>query len=368
MSGEHLRATPFHARTAEINRLNRWENRNGFTLAVDYASPHEEAVAMRFSAVLADISWRSRTAILGTRAEEFTSRLFTQDVSLLAPGAALDVLWLNDAGGVRGLGTVVRTGRESFLLISDVADLDWIMQAASLYDVTVRDVTAEEGVVALVGPYAGKVLEAAGLDANLAPLALRKIFWKGLDVTLSRLGGGYELWCPPDDAHIVWDRVCLAGRAFALCPAGQAAMDIFDLESGIVRPGRDFAPVRDGFSPASSPQSLGLAGLVDRNHLFNGRAGFVGAGVDQVLAGILLNSETPAPQSVLTRNGRTVGRTLGSLSSPALGRAIALAVLDADAASPGTILQVAGGACRTATLPFLPIPAPLSSGDGKSAS
>jgi aminomethyltransferase len=242
------------------------------------------------------------------------------------------------------------------------------VQTATLYDLSVRDVTAEDGVLALVGPYAGKVLKAAGLDTNLAPLALRKMFWKGLDVTLSRLGGGYELWCPPDDAHIVWDRLHVAGRAFALNPAGQAAMDVFDLESGIVRPGRDFTPARDGFSPAPSPQSLGLAGLMDRNHVFNGRAGFLGAGADQVLAGLLLESETPAPQSVVTHDGRAAGRTLGSLMSPALGRAIALAVLDAGAATPGTALQVAGVVCQTAALPFLPIPAPLSFGDGESAS
>ena len=37
MSAELLRATPFHARTAEANRLNRWENRGGFTLAAAYA-------------------------------------------------------------------------------------------------------------------------------------------------------------------------------------------------------------------------------------------------------------------------------------------------------------------------------------------
>ncbi len=368
MTDELLRAAPFYARTAEANRLNRWENRGGFTLSVSYADPHAEAVAARFGAALADVSWRWRMAIAGARAGEFVSRLFTRDASRLAPGAALDVLWLNDAGGVRGLGTVVRMAEKSFLLISEVDDSDWLVQAAALYDVGVRDVTAEEGVLALIGPYAGQVLEAAGLEANLEPLALRKYFWKGLDITLSRLGIGYELWCAPDDALIVWDRLTAAGHPFALCPVGQAAMDILDLESGILRPGRDFTPARDGFSPSPSPQSLGLGGLVEREHLFNGRAGFLAAGAEQTLTGLLLEAETPAPQAALTRNGRAVGWTLGSFVSPALGRAIALAVLDGDAAAPGTELKLAGASCVTAALPFLPIPAPILSGDGKSAS
>ena len=368
MTGELLRATPFYARTAEANRLNKWENRGGYTLSVSYADPLAEAVAARFGAVLADISWRRRAAITGARVNEFVSFFFARDVSRLAPGAALEALWLNDAGGVRGLGSVVRTGRESFRLVSDADDTDWLMQAAALYGAGVRDVTAEEGVLALIGPYAGQVLEVAGLDANLEPLALRKYFWKGLDITLSRLGVGYELWCAADDALIVWDRLVAAGRPFALRPAGQAAMDILELESGIVRPGRDFTPARDGFSPASSPQSLGLDGLVGREHDFNGRAGFLAAGAAQTLAGLLLDRETPAPHAALTRNGKPAGLTLGSLTSPSMGRAIALAVLDPAHAAPGTELQLPGAACRTVALPFLPIPGPMPSGDGKSAS
>lgn len=356
MTNGPLRATPFYARVAEANKLNAWENRNGFTLA---SGDPREALAARFGAVLADVSWHGRAAICGARADEFVSRLLTRDASRLRPGEALKALWLNDAGGVRGSGTMARLGAESFVLVSAMVDFGWIADAAALYGVAVRDVTEEEGVLTLLGPTAGKVLAAAGLEADLGPLALRKFFWRGLDVTLSRLGDGYELWCVPDDALIVWDRIVKAGRAFALCPAGQGALDILDLESGSVRPGRDFAPTRDGTTREPSPQSLGLGGLVDRDHVFNGRAGTLVAGPEKVLAGILLDSETPAPRTVLTRVGLAVGRTLDSLVSPALRRAIALAVLDADAAAPGTVLAAGAVACRATVLPFLPIPAPL---------
>ena len=351
-----LRATPFHARVAEANKLNAWENRGGFTLA---SGDPSEALAARFGAVLADVSWHGRVAISGKRAAEFVSRLMTRDASRLRPGEALKALWLNDAGGVRGSGTMARLGPQSFVLISVVEDLRWIADAAALYGVAVRDVTEEEGVLTLVGPAAGKVLAAAGLEADLGPLALRKFFWRGLDVTLSRLGGGTELWCARDDALIVWDRIVKAGRAFALCPAGQRALDIIDLESGIVQPGSDFAPARDGFSPDPLPPSLGLDGLVDRDHVFNGRSGYLAAGPEKVLSGILFDSETPAPRTILTRGGAAAGRTLGSLVSPALRRAVALAVMDSDAAAPGTELTAGNLACRTTPLPFLPTPAPL---------
>jgi aminomethyltransferase len=344
-----LRATPFHARTAEVNKLNAWENRGGFTLA---SGDPVEAVAARFGAVVADISWHWRASISGARAGEFVSRLVTRDPARLQPGEGLRILWLNDSGGVRGVGTLARMGRDSFLLISAVEDLGWLADAAALYGVAVRDVTREEGVLELIGPAAAKVLAAAGLEVELPPFGLRKLFWRGLDVTLSRFGDGAELWCAPDDALIVWDRIAKAGQAFALCPAGQRALDILDLEGGIVQPGRDFTPARDGYSPKPSPQSLGLGALVERDHIFNGRRGAVGP--EDVLAGILFDSETPAPQTALLRGGVAVGRTLGSLVSPALRRAIALAAVDAAAAAPGTALTAAGAVCRTCALPFLP--------------
>jgi len=344
-----LRATPFHARAAEANKLNAWETRGGFTLA---AGDPGEAVAARFGAVVADISWHWRASISGARAGEFVSRLVTRDPARLQPGEAMRTLWLNDAGGVRGLGTLARMGRESFLLISTVDDLGWLADGAALYGVQVRDVTQEVGVLELIGPSGGKILAAAGLEVELQPFALRKLFWRGLDVTLSRFGDGIELWCAPDDALIVWDRIAAAGRPFALCPAGQRALDILDLESGIVQPGRDFTPVRDGFSPKPAPQSLGLGSLVEADHIFNGKRG--AAGPDKALVGLLFDSETPAPQTYVMRSGAVVGRTLGSLLSPALRRAIALAAMEPGAAAPGTVLTAAGAPCRTCALPFLP--------------
>ena len=367
MSTELLRATPFHMRAAEANRLNSWENRGGFTLAASYADPLAEAVAARFGAALADMSWHWRVAIMGERAGELVSRLFTRDISKLVPGKACNTLWLNDGGGVRGIGSLVRTGRDSFPLISEAADMQWVSRAASLYGVTARDITAEQGVLKLVGPYAGRILEAAGLNADLAPGALRKYFWKGLEVALLCLGGGYEVWCTQDDGLIVWDRLLAAGGNFALCLAGQAAMDLFAIESGMLSPRYDFEPVCDGFSPEPSVRSLGLSDQVDQNPDFNGRAAFLAAGADRVLVGLLLDSDKPTPHMPLMRNGRCAGRTLGSVFSPALGRAIAVAVLETDASAPGTALQIDGSRGIVAALPFLPFPAPILVGDGKSA-
>ena len=352
-----LLATPFHARAVEANRFNAWENRGGFTLATSYSRAEEEAVAARFGAVAADISWRWRVQLTGPHVAEFVSRLFTKDAAGLAQGTALKALWLNDAGAVRGAGTVARIAEDSFLLVCTLEDADWITGAARLFDVTIRDVTRVEGGLALVGPAVHRILSAAGIDAELPPMTFGRRIWRGLVVTLSRLGLGYELWCDPDSALIVWERLMAAGRPYALRPAGQAALDILEIESGVMHPGRDYQPARDGFTPGPSPQSLGLTGLVDRAHVFNGRAGVLAAGADSSLAGVLLDGDTPVPNATLTHRGQAVGRTLSSRFSPAMRCAIAFAILDGP--WPASDLMAGSTPCRAAALPFLPIPAPI---------
>jgi aminomethyltransferase len=358
-----VRATPFHGRAAASNTMNLWRPRAGWTLASSYDDANEEALAARLTGAMADITWRSRVVIEGPRAQEFLQRLMTRDPSALEPGAAFKALWLSDKGGVRGAGLLARHGRETFQLVSAASDLDWISRGAALFDVRVREVLEDEGMLAVIGPYAAKVLEAAGLDPVLEPLAFRKLFWRGLDITLSRFGehGGYEIACKSDDAPLVWDRIAKAGRGVALKPAGLDAMDILDLEAGVPRPGRDYEPARDGFDAAPTPFELGLESLIDESHaLFNGRAACLAAPRTKTRIGIEFDGDTPMPHAPLMRGGTEVGRTLSSLYSPALKRAIALAVVESGAAAPGTLLTACGTDVRVVALPFLAVPASIS--------
>lgn len=349
-----LKATPFHARTAEANRLNAWENRAGFTLASHYGDAAEEAVAARFGAILADVSWQWRIEISGTAAPSFVARLFTRDASALALGAAMDVLWLSDGGAVRGLGTVLRLAPERFVLKSALADLDWIAGAAALFGVRVEDRTALTGALVLAGPLAHKILAAAGLPGDLAPFSCRSLIWDGIELVLTRSGIGIEIICDADNSLALWDRLTSAGQAFALLAAGQTALDIVEIESGILRPGRDFLPACDGFAAAPLPQEFGLSALVDRAHIFNGRAGVLAAPAGPALCGVLFDTDgevSPAP----VLSGKTaIGRLLGSAVSPVLCQRIGFAVGPDPAA--GEVLAVGSTPCRAVPLPFLPLP------------
>lgn len=368
------RTTPFHIRAAGANRGNDWLLRNGITLSRVYATVRDEALAMRLRVGLVDVSWRWRVLFEGARAGEFLDRLVTRAVTTLAPGGTVKVLWLDDDGGVRGAGVIARFGRARFYLVAPASDSAWIGRAAARFGVSVRDISDRYGGLAVVGPYAAATLARAGLDPKLAALSFRRQNWGGLDVTLSRWGdfAGYEIWCGADDGLAVWDRLMAAGAAFGIVPVGTAAADLADIEGGIVRPGLDY--VVAGRRAAPSARALGLEGLIDEAHtVFNGRPGWHAArlGERRRLVGIIFDGETPVLHAPLLRKGVVVDRTLTSAFSPALQRAIALASVDVEAATPGTALFVTPPASLsrpeslavTATvceLPFLPPPSAAS--------
>jgi glycine cleavage system aminomethyltransferase T len=371
-----LRATPFHGRAAALNLFNRWTARNGFTLTADYGDTVQEVLAARTRVVMADISWRWRFFAKGAKAGPFLARLVTRNVGELSPGESIKALWLNDGGAVRGAGVIARFASDNFFVASAATDEQWFSSAASAFDVTLQDVTESEGGVALIGPYAAAVLTAAGLDADIAPLGFRKLFWRGMDVTISRWGeqNGYEIWCAADDCYLLWDRLMRAGASFGIQPAGLSAMDVLDIQAGVPRPARDYLPAKDGFTVDPSVESLALERLIDEQHLaFNGRAAwFANRGKSKtILVGVEIDSETPAPFTTLMRHGASAGHTLASVYSPVLRRAIALAQVERSSATTGTTftLVIPGSleisdqrsvSARLVKLPFIDVPDSIS--------
>lgn len=360
-----LKATPFHYRAVEENRLNAWETRQGFVLATHYGSAAEEALAARFGAVIGDLSWYWTAEFSGGDVEAFASQAFTRNGAALNAGGGFEVLWLNDGGAVRGRGWLVRLSEQKFRLLAPVEDKDWLSYAASLYGVTLRE-PEPEGLLVLIGPMATKILRAAGIEADPPPQSFSPEDWRGVEITLARFGLGYEIVCNSDDALIVWDRLMRAGRLFALQPAGQDALDALFFESGLLLPGRDFSPARDGFVREPMPQGLGLSGLIDPAHVFNGKAAWEAAGRDLKLTGMLLEGDPGAPYPI-NHDGRPIGTLLCSRHSAALQGAIGFAVLQSP--TPQVELKTGPFTCLAVELPFLALPGDsMSAGATESAS
>ncbi|HEY2447180.1 MAG TPA: glycine cleavage T C-terminal barrel domain-containing protein [Rhizomicrobium sp.] len=367
-----LRTTPFHERAVDANRRNLWGARGGFTLAEDYGDAEGEALAARAGAGVADISWRSRLLLEGARAGEFVSRLLTRDAALLLPGESVETAWLNDEGALRGTGIVARLTTYSYLIVSALTDREWIARAGRLFDVSCNDLSPVQCGLALIGPCAADVLHAAGIDAPLARHAIAPRRWQDCNLLLSRFWHGFEIWCARSDALALWDALMRGGADFAIAPVGLAAMDVLDLEAGMPMPGRDFVPARDAKAPEPLPRTLGLEFLIDEQHLaFNGFSAIGRASERRrVLMGIEIESPWPAPHTPVETGGRVIGRTLHSLYSPALRRAIALALIEEAEALPARSVSLtlppasgrpalARAGATLVRLPFLSVAAPI---------
>ena len=71
-----------------------------------------------------------------------------------------------------------------FLLISEAAACNGSRKRRHSTALQSRAVTPEQGVLKLAGLYARKILETAGLNADLAPMLCAYISGKGLEVAL----------------------------------------------------------------------------------------------------------------------------------------------------------------------------------------
>jgi glycine cleavage system aminomethyltransferase T len=325
-----------------------------FTVPAHYGSTSQEALAARRSVVMIDGSAQQDLHIAGKGASALLAAACGAGIRGIAIGHSEDVYWCADGGGLRGFGVLSRLAEEEFLLRSADADIGWFTLAAPRFDRTdVRDVTAERGVLLVIGPYALALmiaarLEIAGLDARRHAF----VDWRGIQVRVFRDArlGGYQIACAVPDASLVFDRLYGAGKLVSLRLAGESALQLLHLESGLPIPHLDFTPARDPFAHAPMPAGLGFPPQ-EAHESTRG----------PVLAGLQLDSDQPLPFAPIVAGGSEVGRTLRSLYSPALKGAIALAELSPKCASPGTALivrQVDGAgrqdiAARVVPLPFL---------------
>lgn len=320
-------ATPFHSRTAAHNIYNAWTERGMFTVPQHFGNVTREALAARFSAVMADITPLGRLRVYGRGAARLLSAAFRTEIAAMPAGEARRVFWTADNGGVRGSGIVARYGEENFLLEARDTDKEWFSAAASRFGAGVRDESAEKGVLLIAGPYAAPILAAAGLQdaAKLRVLTHAICDLSGVSVTVARRPphGGFELSCSRDSGLILFDRLYAAGHPFGLTLLGQDALELLYLESGIPISGLDYTPARELTASEPAPATLGLARSSESTN---------------ILAGVEWEGPNAAAFTPLYRGSVEVGQTLRSAYSPALRRTIALANLRSDSTSPGTEL------------------------------
>lgn len=364
--------TPFHPRTAPLNRKQQWREWSGYFASSTYADAHDiEYNAIREAAALIDVSPLYKYRVGGRDAGRLVDRVITRDAARIVSGQVVYTPWCDEYGKVIDDGTVHALDDGSFRWTAADPQFRWLSMNAAGLDVTIEDESEALAAVALQGPFSRAVLEAA-TEASFDDLRYfrrRAATIAGIAVDISRTGYtgdlGYEVWAPAADATTVWDRLIEVGGAYAIRPAGMLALDVVRLEAGLILLEVDYTSARHAMNPEQSysPFEIGLGRLVGfEAGDYVGRRALVEeqrrGGPARRLVGVTLDwygiealydaqGIPPAISPTVDRSQRPVfasGRQVGKVTSlgwsPILKQAIGLASVPPNLEPVGSSLEV----------------------------
>jgi aminomethyltransferase len=327
----------------------------GWAMPVRYQSDVEEHHAVRRAAGLFDLSHMAEIEVTGSGAAAAMDYAVVGKASAMRPGQARYSMICNESGGILDDLVVYRLAPERYLVVANAANTWTVYNALAErvdgYDARVANVTDDWVLVAVQGPGAEEILSATSA-LDLAPVRYYTVVScqvLGADVLLARTGytgeDGFEIYCRPETAELIWHGLIRAGQAHGLAPAGLACRDTLRLEAGMPLYGHEL-------SALVTPFEVGLGRLVS----FTKEHGFVG---DEALA----TRRNEGPRSTLVglvpegrrspRHGyavlkpgvgaepaRHVGHVTSGAPSPTLGHPIAIAAVSPELAEPGVSLAV----------------------------
>ncbi len=370
--------SPFHARTASLNRMQMWFNWDLHIVPDVYTDFHKELRATRESVSMGDMSPLSKHVIQGPDAESLLDHLVTRDVTRLEVGHVLYTPWTDDRGKVVGDGLLFRLGKDEFRLSAD-PQMEWLSLHADGLDVEIKDVSDDWGLLAVQGPRSTDVMDTlTGEEWSEMPFSrVKPTSAAGAELLVARQGFtgelGYEIWVPAVAGADIWDAVAEAGEPFGIQAVGEYAIDVARVEAGLLIVGADYAgagPDRPGsvidISPEhqASPFELGLDRFVDlgKETDFIGKSALVRetdtGGPQRRLMGVELAHEAVAalytdqgmppllPNRVwwyplaLWRDGRPMGYATSVTWAPTVGRLVGFGHLDRDMIGSGPEVSV----------------------------
>lgn len=304
----------------------------GWDMPVSYSSQVAEHHAVRQSAGIFDVGHMRVVDIEGDGAEAFLRYLLANDVAKLDDGRALYSCMLNAQGGIKDDLIVYRRGAGRFRAVLNaataLADIDWMREHAG----EGVNITLQEGltIIALQGPKAAELLPNM-VDPALASAATALKPFRCTetgDTFIGRTGytgeDGFELVVPVDAAVATWRAAQEAGAS--LC--GLGARDTLRLEAGMALYGQD---MDEGTQPAEAGLQWTVA-LEPADRDFIGRAALEATKPAHRQIGLVLEGRGVVRGHMAVRfaNGAE-GETTSGSHAPSMGKAIALARVDAAA-------------------------------------
>ena len=321
----------------------------GWLMPVQYAGILEEHRAVRERAGLFDVSHMGEIKINGRQAEQLINHLITNDVAKIAINQVLYSPMCYPTGGTVDDLLVYRLAFDEYILVVNAGNIDkdlaWITEQAAGYQAQVKNISDQVAQMAIQGPKAEFVLQ----KLTLANLGAVRYYWLQRDVSIngtscliSRTGytgeDGFEIYCSKNEVASLWKAILEAGKPEGLIPAGLGARDTLRFEAGLPLYGHEL-------SETISPLEAGLGMFVKLD-----KESFIGqealrdrkvAGLDRKIAGVEMIGKGIARAGYICKQfERQIGMVTSGSYAPTLDKNLALALIEADLAVPGTKLAV----------------------------
>ena len=344
-----VRRTPFHqhllAQGAVMGEIAGWERANWF--ANEGQKPEYEYswkrqnffdnVAAEHNAVRNNVGMYDMTSFGKLRVEGRDAMAFMNYIGGgdydVPVGKIVYTQFLNSKAGIEADVTVTRVEENCYLVVTPaatrLADQTWMRRNQGDFNVVITDVTAGEGVLAVMGPNARKLLQAVSpndFSNAVNPFGTAQEIELGMALArvhrVTYVGElGWEIYMPSDMAGHMFETLHEAGQDMGLKLCGMHMMDTCRMEKGFRHFGHDITS-EDHVLEAG----LGFAVKMDKPN-FIGRDAVLAkreTGLEQRLVQFKLTDAEPLlyHNEPILRNGENVGY----LSSGGYGHHVGAAI------------------------------------------
>ena len=350
------RNTGFYERTSKLTR--NFVDARGFWLPNDYTKHGviNEYTACREKAVVIDLSSLRKFEIIGPDAEELMNYTLTRNVKKLSVGQIVYSAMCYENGMMFDDGTLLRLSETGFRWVcGDEYAGEWLKEIAKKknFNANVKNSTDQISNVSIQGPKSRDILKKIIFTPPTQP-SIDELGWfrfticrieelQGIPLIVSRTGYtgelGYEVWCHPNHAPEVWDKLMEAGKDDGLIPAGFAALDKLRIEAGLILFGNEFDGQQDPFEAG-----IGFAvPLKTKEEDFIGKEELIKRknNPQKKLVGLELIGKEIAGHGDCVHIGRAqVGIVTSGCLSSTLNKNVALCRIDAQYSEIGTEVEV----------------------------
>ncbi|MBV1865840.1 MAG: FAD-dependent oxidoreductase [Rhodobacteraceae bacterium] len=262
-----IRRSPFHAHLLEqgavMGEAGGWERANWFANAGQereyryswkrqnwFENSADEHRAVRENVGMYDMTSFGKIRVEGRDAEAFLNYIGGGDYSVPV-GKIVYTQFLNSRGGIEADVTVTRLSEAIYLVVTPsttrLADQTWMMRHIGDFNVVITDVTAGEGVLAVMGPNSRALLEKvspADFSNAVNPFGTAQDIEIGMGLArahrLTYVGElGWEIYVSSDQAGHVFETLFEAGQDMGLKLCGMHMMDSCRIEKGFRHFGHD---------------------------------------------------------------------------------------------------------------------------------